>query len=374
MAQLASLPRDATGSASRSDLTPRNLCECGAVGIHRVWRQVTGRSGCDIDAYMLDRTEVGQSVDILAEILDTVHVQAARAEVLRIDREMMGQAIQAGGVVVFVVRAGHLVGDFGGEPVEIGPGDVVAVLRPGQRFSLGLPATPRDSGIRLLDSAAATNSVGPSVADASVLRCACVFADPERNPLLGALPPIIHVLPRQWIDAQWLEPTVAWIEREVLTTSPGAQVVANRLIELLWVQLVRTHIATTPVASHGWLRALSDPQISGALSLIHGQPAAPFTVAGLAQTVGMSRSAFASQFARLVGEPPLHYVARWRMLKAAQLLKEDKQALAEVATAVGYESEAAFSKAFRRWSGQAPGSFRRDRRSVPADVAQLLTG
>jgi AraC-like DNA-binding protein len=150
--------------------------------------------------------------------------------------------------------------------------------------------------------------------------------------------------------------------------------VVCRLVELLWVQVVRTHIATTPVASHGWLRALSDAQIGGALSLIHDKPAATFTVAGLAQAVGMSRSAFASQFTRLVGEPPLHYIARWRMLKASQLLKEDRLTLAEVANAVGYESEAAFSKAFKRWSGQAPGSYRRVRRSEPLSATQLLAG
>jgi AraC-like DNA-binding protein len=323
---------------------------------------------------MLDRTEVGQSVDILAEILDTVHMQAARAEVLLIDRELKGQDIQTGGVVVFVVRAGRLVGDFGGELVEIGQGDAVALLRAGQPFHLDLGGSPRRSGIGLLHSTAEVDAIVTPATEASVLRCTCVFADPEKDPLLGALPRVVHVSRQQWVDAQWLEPIVAWIEREATTTSPGANLVVNRLIELLWVQMVRTHIATTPVATQGWLRALSDAQISGALCLIHGQPAAPFTVAGLAQAVGMSRSALASQFARLVGEPPLHYVARWRMPNAAQLLKEDKQAPAEGATAVGYESEAAFSKAFRRWSGQAPGSFRRNRRSVPDRVAQLLTG
>jgi AraC-like DNA-binding protein len=138
--------------------------------------------------------------------------------------------------------------------------------------------------------------------------------------------------------------------------------------------MVRAHIAATQVVSQGWLRALSDTQIGGALGLIHEKPATAFTVASLAQAVGMSRSAFASQFTRLVGEPPLHYVARWRMLKAAHLLKEDKQTLAEVAIAVGYESEAAFSKAFKRWSGQAPGSFRRERRCESGGSPQRLVG
>jgi AraC-like DNA-binding protein len=151
--------------------------------------------------------------------------------------------------------------------------------------------------------------------------------------------------------------------------------VIHRVLELLLIQLVRTHITTTQAASHGWLRALSDAQIGGALGMIHETPAATFTVAGLAHAVGMSRSAFASQFTRLVGEPPLHYVARWRMLKAAQLLKDNKLTLAEIAASVGYESEAAFSKAFKRWSGQAPGCYRRDRRSSESsEPPQALAG
>jgi AraC-like DNA-binding protein len=109
--------------------------------------------------------------------------------------------------------------------------------------------------------------------------------------------------------------------------------------------------------------------------MIHEKPASTFTVAGLAHAVGMSRSAFASQFTRLVGEPPLHYVARWRMLKAAQLLKDNRLALAEIAASVGYESEAAFSKAFKRWSGQAPGCYRRERRSsFVSDSTQAMAG
>jgi AraC-like DNA-binding protein len=109
--------------------------------------------------------------------------------------------------------------------------------------------------------------------------------------------------------------------------------------------------------------------------MIHEKPAEMFTVAGLAHAVGMSRSAFASQFTRLVGEPPLHYVARWRMLKAGLLLKDNKLTLAEIAATVGYESEAAFSKAFKRWSGQSPGYYRRESRVSEVPLAsQALVG
>jgi AraC-like DNA-binding protein len=323
---------------------------------------------------MLDRTEVGQSVDVLAEILDTVHVQVAEASVIWADQGLKGEDIETAGVVIFVVRAGCVVCELGGQRIEIDEGDAIALLRGGAGPGPEGEPSRRNSCIESLHQIKEADAVRALVGQGSVLRCACHFADPEKNPLLGAMPRFIHVKRHQWVEAQWLEPTVAWIEREAAAKSPGTSVVVNRLIELLWIQLVRTHIATTPDATRGWLRALSDAQIGGALCLIHEKPAASFTVAGLAQAVGMSRSAFASQFTRLVGEPPLHYVARWRMLKASQLLKQDKQTLAEVAIAVGYESEAAFSKAFKRWSGQAPGSYRRDQRTDPAPVAQMLAG
>lgn len=333
---------------------------------------MTGRSCCDKGRFMLDRTEVGQSVDVLADILETVHVQSAAVSTILPDPTWSNEADDSDAVVILVVRAGQFIGEFVGESIEIAQGDAVAILRGTKQAKLALAGSTRHSGIELSPRVRELSS-GTEHAP-SLLKCTCRFADPERNPLLGSLPRLVHVARRQWVDPHWLGPTISWIEREAGLKTPGSTVVVGRLVELLWVQLVRTHIATTPVATHGWLRALSDEQIGGALCLIHEQPAVPFTVAGLAQSVGMSRSAFASQFTRLVGEPPLHYVARWRMLKASQLLKDDKQTLAEVAVAVGYESEAAFSKAFKRWSGQAPGSYRRSNRSDIVAAAQMLAG
>ncbi len=335
---------------------------------------MTGRSCCDIAGHMLDRTEVGQSVDVLAEILGSVHVEAASAQSMVVRQALRCADTESSVVIILVVRAGQFHCDIDGDRIELVEGDVLALLRGAEELSLELCEPSRNSGIEPLSRVKEPAGVGSLGDRASVLRCECRFADPEKNPLLGALPRSVHVSRHQWIDAEWLYPTIAWLERETTTKTSGSEVVISRLVELLWVQLVRTHAATTPVATHGWLRALSDAQIGGALCLIHDKPAATFTVAGLAQAVGMSRSAFASLFTRLVGEPPLHYVARWRMLKAAQLLKEDKQTLAEVANAVGYESEAAFSKAFKRWGGQAPGSYRRNRRSDPIAASHLLAG
>ncbi|HEY5959346.1 MAG TPA: AraC family transcriptional regulator [Polyangiaceae bacterium] len=208
----------------------------------------------------------------------------------------------------------------------------------------------------------------------SILRCNCRFDDADRHPLLGALPPVIHVQRHQWTDVTWLKPTIDWILREIGTEHDGSKAIANRLLELLWMQLIRAHLASTGIASRGWLRALSDAQIGEALGIIHDQPGMRFTVSSLAHAVGMSRSAFACQFTRLVGEPPLHYIAQWRMLRAAQLLKGDRHSLAEISLAVGYESEAAFSKAFKRWAGQAPGSYRRGNRNDGGPATQMLAG
>lgn len=317
--------------------------------------------------YMIDRTEIGQSVDALAEVLDTVHVEVMQVQSLEVVGELTCEAVEPFTVDVLLVLDGFLVTNYGGQRLELAHGDALAILRDARGSP---PDLPRCGSGELVNPTAPHRHDGA----ARLLRCTCHIANPERNPLLGALPAMVRIACEQWQKPEWLEPTLAWIERELGANFPGARLVVNRLVELVWIQLVRTHIASSPAATRGWLRALSDPQIGVALSLIHDQPATQFSVAGLAHAAGMSRSAFASQFTRLVGEPPLHYVARWRMLKASQLLKENKRTLAEVALAVGYDSEAAFSKAFKRWSGQAPGYYRRDLRAEEAANSHALAG
>jgi len=122
---------------------------------------------------------------------------------------------------------------------------------------------------------------------------------------------------------------------------------------------VRAHLAQSADGATGWLRAVVDPQIGGALGLMHEKPEERWTVEALASRAAMSRSAFAARFAHLVGEPPLTYLTRWRMQKATRLLRSEHASLGEVASRVGYETEAAFSKVFKRWTGVAPGTYRR---------------
>ena len=125
------------------------------------------------------------------------------------------------------------------------------------------------------------------------------------------------------------------------------------------IQAIRSWIAQDPAAQKGWLGALRDRQIGRAISLIHRSPDYPWTVASLASEVAMSRSAFAARFTELVGEPAIHYLASWRMNVALKWLKEDKVTLVELASRLGYQSEAAFSRAFKRFMGVSPGAIRR---------------
>jgi AraC-like DNA-binding protein len=161
---------------------------------------------------------------------------------------------------------------------------------------------------------------------------------------------------------EWIQSTLRLMAIEAKERRPGGETVITRLADILVIQAVRSWIATDPAAQAGWLGALQDRQIGHAIALIHREPARPWTVESLANEVAMSRSAFAARFTELVGEPAMHYVGRWRMHVASTWLKEEDAPLSEMASRLGYESEAAFSRAFRRFLGCAPGAVRRTRR------------
>ena len=154
-----------------------------------------------------------------------------------------------------------------------------------------------------------------------------------------------------------LNTTLQALASEMAEQAPGSGVVATRLAEVLFIQILRAHIASEPERSMGWLRAVFDPQLGTALSAIHNRVNAAWTVASLAETAGMSRSAFAARFKELLGQTPLEYVTEWRMQKAVQLLEQRDKKLIEVARLVGYESDAAFSKAFKRVVGVNTGEY-----------------
>jgi transcriptional regulator GlxA family with amidase domain len=186
---------------------------------------------------------------------------------------------------------------------------------------------------------------------------------------VAALPPVVHVRGDDGTAIQWLEASLQFVACEMASGQPGAETVVRRLADILFVQAVRAHLAQSGEGAKGWLRALVDPQIGEALGLIHAKPEEPWTVELLASRVAMSRSAFAARFTQLAGEPPLSYLTRWRMDKATRLLRTSNASIGEVAARVGYDAEAAFSKAFKRRIGMAPGAYRRARTAANLKAA-----
>jgi len=189
------------------------------------------------------------------------------------------------------------------------------------------------------------------------------------NPLLAAMPPLILIRGKEGAAAPWLQVTLDHLKVEVQMTNHGAEAVLTRLADVLLIQSLRAWFHSLDGAPPGWLGGLKDAQIGAALSLMHRRYSEPWTVASLAQEVAMSRSAFSERFKDLVGEPPLAYLARWRLHRAAGMLHRSDAKLAQVARRVGYESEVAFHRAFKRALGSSPGEYRRRARLANQDSA-----
>lgn len=178
-------------------------------------------------------------------------------------------------------------------------------------------------------------------------------AKSSAHPLLEALPPLL-TLDASDGEAQWLDSSMRFLAEQ----SPSPEIVA-RLAELFLSQAIREYIDQLPAGSKGWLRGLSDPAVSKALSIIHTRYAEELDVEGLAREAGVSRTVLGERFAELIGEPPMRYCAQWRMRVAANMLRDGKQNTANISYAVGFNSEAAFNRAFKREFGEPPATWRR---------------
>lgn len=179
------------------------------------------------------------------------------------------------------------------------------------------------------------------------------------NPLLDNLPPVIRTGNLNGGDESWLGQFVRLAMIESADKRAGGESVLARLSELMFIEVVRRHLAGLPPERAGWLAGLRDPFVGKALSLIHGAPAHNWEIEELARKVGLSRSVLAERFADLVGMPPMHYLAKWRMQIASGLLSGGRANIATVASEIGYGSEAAFSRAFKKMVGVSPSVWRR---------------
>lgn len=183
--------------------------------------------------------------------------------------------------------------------------------------------------------------------------------DPAARRMVSLLPKIIP-MKAATPGNEWLRGSVQVMIEEARSLGPGGDAVITRFSDILVVQAIRHWLQTDPHAQTGWLGALQDPQVGRALSLIHRDPMHPWTVESLAGTVGVSRSGLAARFSDLVGETPMSYLRQWRFEVARNWLRDTDQTLAELAEQLGYESEASFSRAFKKETGQTPGSVRRE--------------
>jgi transcriptional regulator GlxA family with amidase domain len=188
--------------------------------------------------------------------------------------------------------------------------------------------------------------------------CGFLGYDPgQGNPLIAALPPMLTLDLRRGLSS-WIESTLRFAAEQIAEGRPGSETVIARLSELIFVEAVRTYLDSMPPGHTGWLAGLRDPFVGRCLALLHGRVAEAWSLETLGREVGLSRSALAERFVRLLGEPPMHYLARWRMQVAARHLAATGITVGRVAELVGYDSEPAFNRAFKRTFGQPPAAWR----------------
>lgn len=238
--------------------------------------------------------------------------------------------LEAGDVVVFPYSDGHDVAS----PPDTRPVDLSGLLP--------RPPWPRLPEMRHGGGGART-----------VVVCGYLRGDDLLfNPFLRALPRMFRVRPPEGPTAEWLQASL----RYAMAGAPPAS--AQRVHELIFVEVLRHHAASLPPAAMGWLAAIRDPVVGRALAHLHAAPAEPWTVAQLARKVAVSRSVLDDRFRRLLGRAPMRYLTEWRLQLASEFLRSSHHGMAEIASRVGYESEAAFSRAFRRLVGQPPARWR----------------
>jgi AraC-like DNA-binding protein len=196
------------------------------------------------------------------------------------------------------------------------------------------------------------------------------FEGADTNPLLAALPTVIHINGAEGCSC--FQATLNYLASESSSELPGSQAVILRLTDVLFIQALRVFMKKEGESwskKKGLIRAFSDVQIGKALSLIHDHPEEKWTVVSLAAKAGMSRAAFSVRFHQLVGEPPLQYLTRWRMHRATTLLRSENMSLTQIADQVGYDADAAFNKAFKRWMGKTPGVYRKENHSIQGSIS-----
>ncbi len=244
--------------------------------------------------------------------------------------------LSAGDIVVFPHGDAHIMGN--GRDVE--SRDYEAMLQ--DVLSQGLKPARMGGGGEI------TNFV-----------CGYLACDPHLSKaFLGGLPPVFKVNIGSDSSGQWLENSIRYSVEQAVVSHAGSEIVVAKLSEALFAETLRRYVDCLPPGHTGWLAGARDPDVGHALALLHRQPSHPWTIAELATQVGVSRSVLAERFRHFLGVPPVAYLTSWRLQLGAQLLTSTSHSVAQIAGEVGYESEPAFNRAFKREFGSPPARFR----------------
>jgi len=258
-----------------------------------------------------------------------------------------------------------------GQSTSLGPGDVVVfphgdphhissgkdAIRPFPNYGISAKMKARDlTPLHAGGGGAVSRFV-----------CGYMTCDPYLSrPILNGLPPVFTVNIRTDRAGHWLENSILHLVEEAGSGRVGSEAMLAKLSEALFVDTLRRYVAGLPDRQTGWLAGTRDPIVGKSLGLLHGRAAHPWTIADLADEVGISRSALVERFTRYLSEPPMTYLTRWRLQLAARSLEKTSRGVAEIAADVGYESEAAFNRAFKREFGIPPGRYRSDHKTPSA--------
>lgn len=259
-----------------------------------------------------------------------------------------------------VIEGEALVGVEGAEDVPVTAGDLV-IIPHGDPHTITNGASPRLVSGTLEKWLAGDVSPLRIGGRGEVTRFVCGYFGCERHAarlFLAGLPPLIRINIRADVAGQWLESSIRYLRDDATSGRPGRVVLLSKMAEALFIEALRHYIEQLPPEAGGWLAGARDPVIGRVLTMLHREPSHPWTVAELAAKVGVSRSLLTQRFARFLEQPPLTYLARWRMQLAANLLQTTHKTIIQVALDVGYESEAAFNRAFKREFGLPPAQYR----------------
>jgi AraC-like DNA-binding protein len=301
-------------------------------------------------------------MDVLTSVLDSLQLKSclsSRTEVpapwkcyFRASPDAMFHVMNFG--------KGYVCVEGESAPIPVANGDVIVLPHGHAHEICDDPASPLMTTVYMDYVSHSRCEIFPFEGDGprTVLLCGVFHLEESSpHPLLSLLPTVIHIKSEDGRFMDGLPEIIHLMSRESCSYRPGAETMLQRLTDMLFIQVIRAWVENQPENSGNWLEALHDPQIGSVLEWIHQHPEQLWTVKTLAQTAAMSRSAFSARFRQLVGEPPMAYVTRLRMHTAASLLKSGL-GMDEIALQVGYDSEVAFRKAFKRELGITPGVYR----------------